>query len=253
MFRTALTRLLSAAFVLLMVAGGGELSLLDGFLFHSQGTTADPIRPHVEGAGGGHAERCSIRAAAQPSRAAEGIVTIGVEVPEPRVELGLPGGPGAEEPAVTLSIAKRPGANATSVARDVLRKVATLETEKSKLLKVYKEQHPEILKVDAQIQQVQTELDVLTVRAPRHGTILQVNVRAGEFAGTTPQEPLMILGEVEKLQVRAEVVPTAITRPPLARVAAICAADSSGTAYVSAWSAPRARSSSSAGSRTAGP
>ena len=90
MFRTALTRLLSAAFVLLMVAGGGELSLLDGFLFHSQGTTADPIRPHVEGAGGCHAERCSIRAAAQPSRAAEGIVTIGVEVPEPRVELGLP-------------------------------------------------------------------------------------------------------------------------------------------------------------------
>ena len=57
----------------------------------------------------------------------------------------------------------------------------------------------------AQLQQVQTELDILTVRAPRDGTILQVNVRAGEFAGTTPTEPLMILGEVEKLQVRAEV------------------------------------------------
>ena len=57
----------------------------------------------------------------------------------------------------------------------------------------------------AQIQQAQTELDVLTVRAPRDGTILQVNVRDGEFAGTAPQEPLMILGEVDKLQVRAEV------------------------------------------------
>ena len=59
--------------------------------------------------------------------------------------------------------------------------------------------------MEAQGQQVQTELDILTVRAPRDGTILQVNVRAGEFAGTTPQEPLLILGEVGKFQVRAEV------------------------------------------------
>lgn len=63
----------------------------------------------------------------------------------------------------------------------------------------------DIKAMEAQLQQSQTELDVLTVRAPRDGTILQVNVRAGEFAGTTPQEPLLILGEVEKLQVRAEV------------------------------------------------
>ncbi len=59
--------------------------------------------------------------------------------------------------------------------------------------------------MEAQGQQVQTELDILTVRAPRDGTILQVNVRAGEFAGTTPPEPLLILGEVGKFQVRAEV------------------------------------------------
>jgi uncharacterized protein involved in exopolysaccharide biosynthesis len=36
---------------------------------------------------------------------------------------------------------------------------ATLETEKSKLLKVYKDKHPEILKVDAQIQQVKQRLE----------------------------------------------------------------------------------------------
>ncbi len=63
----------------------------------------------------------------------------------------------------------------------------------------------DIAAMAAQIAQSQTELDVLTVRAPRDGTILQVNVRAGEFAGTAPLEPLLILGEVEKLQVRAEV------------------------------------------------
>ena len=37
--------------------------------------------------------------------------------------------------------------------------VGTLETEKSKLLKVYKDQHPEILKVDAQIQQLKQRLE----------------------------------------------------------------------------------------------
>lgn len=63
----------------------------------------------------------------------------------------------------------------------------------------------DIAAMEAQLQQSQTELDILTIRAPRDGTILQVNVRAGEFAGTTPTEPLMILGEVDKLQVRAEV------------------------------------------------
>ena len=36
---------------------------------------------------------------------------------------------------------------------------ATLETEKSKLLNVYKDKHPEILKVDAQIQQVKQRLE----------------------------------------------------------------------------------------------
>jgi len=36
---------------------------------------------------------------------------------------------------------------------------AALETEKSKLLKVYKDKHPEILKIDAQIQQVKQRLD----------------------------------------------------------------------------------------------
>ena len=36
---------------------------------------------------------------------------------------------------------------------------SNLETEKSKLLKVYKEQHPEILKIEAQIQQVKQRLE----------------------------------------------------------------------------------------------
>lgn len=48
-------------------------------------------------------------------------------------------------------------------------------------------------------------LDRLTVRAPRGGTILQVNVRAGEYAAPGSAEPLILLGDTEQWQVRAEV------------------------------------------------
>lgn len=45
----------------------------------------------------------------------------------------------------------------------------------------------------------------LTVRAPRSGAILQVNVRPGEYASATPKNAAMILGDLEHLQVRADV------------------------------------------------
>lgn len=48
-------------------------------------------------------------------------------------------------------------------------------------------------------------IDRLTVRAPRDGTVLQVNIRAGEFAGTSPKAPAMILGDTDRLQVRVDV------------------------------------------------
>lgn len=48
-------------------------------------------------------------------------------------------------------------------------------------------------------------LERLLVRAPRGGTILQVNVRAGEYAVVGTADPLILLGEMQKLQVRADV------------------------------------------------
>lgn len=60
--------------------------------------------------------------------------------------------------------------------------------------------------VIAQRDETQILLDRLTVRSPRVGTVLQVNVRAGEYALTTgASEPLMLLGDMQQLQVRAEV------------------------------------------------
>lgn len=57
----------------------------------------------------------------------------------------------------------------------------------------------------AQVGQDLVRLSRLTVRAPRAGTILQVNIRPGEYASATPKDPAMLLGDVDHLQVRADV------------------------------------------------
>ena len=53
--------------------------------------------------------------------------------------------------------------------------------------------------------EVQALLNRLTVRAPRAATILQVNIRAGEYAMVNAIEPLILLGDTETLQVRADI------------------------------------------------
>ena len=57
----------------------------------------------------------------------------------------------------------------------------------------------------AQLAQTQVRLMRMTVLAPRAGTILQVNVRPGEYASATPKNPAMMLGDLDHLQVRADV------------------------------------------------
>lgn len=53
--------------------------------------------------------------------------------------------------------------------------------------------------------QSRMQLSRLTIRAPRAGSILQVNVRPGEFATVSPKVPAILLGELDQLQVRADV------------------------------------------------
>jgi len=53
--------------------------------------------------------------------------------------------------------------------------------------------------------EVQALLQRLTIRAPRDGTILQVNIRAGEYAMVNSSDPMMLLGDTDTLQVRADI------------------------------------------------
>jgi len=55
------------------------------------------------------------------------------------------------------------------------------------------------------LQRLSLLIDRLTVRAPRDGDIIQLNIRAGEYAATAPRNPAMIIGQTDMLQVRADI------------------------------------------------
>jgi HlyD family secretion protein len=52
---------------------------------------------------------------------------------------------------------------------------------------------------------VQAAMEKLTIRAPIDGRILQINARPGELASPAATQPLILLGNVSALRVRAEV------------------------------------------------
>ena len=57
----------------------------------------------------------------------------------------------------------------------------------------------------AELEQVNTELERSLVRAPVDGVLLRVNVRPGEYVGTSPGQALVLLGDSRQLHVRAEI------------------------------------------------
>lgn len=62
-----------------------------------------------------------------------------------------------------------------------------------------------VLQARALVDQTKTELDRATVRAPVDGTVLQVNVRPGEYVGATAGQALVVLGNVHALHVRVDI------------------------------------------------
>ena len=62
-----------------------------------------------------------------------------------------------------------------------------------------------LTRAEAEVAKIEVELDRLIVRALVTGRVLQVNVRPGEFVGTPANQPLVILGNTEKLHVRVDI------------------------------------------------
>jgi multidrug resistance efflux pump len=64
----------------------------------------------------------------------------------------------------------------------------------------------DVAQAQSQIARIQADLDRLTVMAPISGEVLQKNVRVGEYAQAGPlAAPLILLGAVNELHVRADV------------------------------------------------
>ena len=98
-------------------------------------------------------------------------------------------------------------ANAVSDSRaisgeEVLKRRNALAVAKAKL----ESANAFVEQAQAAILQTETTLDRLIVRAPIDGDVLQVNVRAGEFATAGAlSKPLLILGDLKTLHVRVDI------------------------------------------------
>lgn len=88
-----------------------------------------------------------------------------------------------------------------------------------------------VLKAEADVAKVGIDLDRLTVRALVAGEVLQVNVRPGEFVGAPPGQPLVVLGNVDRLHVRADIDEFEIGRFDPTSAARAVPRGSAGTEY----------------------
>ena len=63
----------------------------------------------------------------------------------------------------------------------------------------------EVAAAESRVRQAEVDLDRLTMRSPVDGEVLQVDVRAGEYAASGPSQPLMLIGDVDVMHVRVDV------------------------------------------------
>lgn len=62
----------------------------------------------------------------------------------------------------------------------------------------------EVAQAKAALAQTETEIERLCVRAPMDGGVLQVNVRPGEYAGAPASKALVVLGNVDRVNLRVD-------------------------------------------------
>ena len=117
----------------------------------------------------------------------------------------------------TASIAKRAGKGSEGdiqAARAAhTRAIERLKQERADLKRLLNDSSvPLPVLVDGQLNVARAELataeaalDKLMIRAPIDSSVLQINGKLGELAGPSATQPLIVLGDVSKLRVRAEV------------------------------------------------
>jgi len=102
-----------------------------------------------------------------------------------------------------VSAARKALANAREQLRARQDELARFEAEAPPTLPTELEGQFAMARVD--LRGAEAALDALTIRAPIAGTVLQINVRAGELASPAAPQPLIVVGDISKLRVRAEI------------------------------------------------
>jgi HlyD family secretion protein len=102
-----------------------------------------------------------------------------------------------------LAAARKNLANAREQLRDRRAELAKFETDATGAAAG----DPEGLFATARLdlRAAEAAVENLTVRAPIDGTVLQINIRPGELASPSAQQPLAVVGDLSKLRVRAEI------------------------------------------------
>jgi multidrug resistance efflux pump len=87
--------------------------------------------------------------------------------------------------------------------------VARAEAELDRLARTWKKDievsRANVLQAEAQVEAARILIQRLTVRSLADGEVLQVNVRPGQFAALAWKEPLIVLGDVNRLHVRVDI------------------------------------------------
>jgi len=60
-------------------------------------------------------------------------------------------------------------------------------------------------KAESDLASMAIEIDRRTIRALVPAEVLQINIRPGEFVGTPPGQPLVVIGDVDRLHVRVDI------------------------------------------------
>jgi HlyD family secretion protein len=87
-----------------------------------------------------------------------------------------------------------------------------LESEQANLKRIQGEKLPALTREEAalaaaraEVAVVSTSLERMRIRSPVNASVLELNAKIGETAGTGGDSPLLVLGDTTRLQVRAEV------------------------------------------------
>ncbi len=117
----------------------------------------------------------------------------------------------------TMLKAKRKGEAGEQGVDDARRRLsdaqARLKNEKTKLARAQTKRNvDEPSRAESALSSARSEvamadaiLDKTRIRAPRAGTILEVNAKDGEIVAPSPEAPVIVIGDLSSLQVKAEV------------------------------------------------